>query len=538
MAYGGPGGGGGSVDELGCYYKKRFTSVCDGLPAEYEHDGEQYCVLHFPSKDKDLDAFTEAIQKKRNNDFRGIYFPVKHTLTPSLPVEEEIDFSSCTFEGGADFSNVTFKKYANFSNATFKEHANFSYTNFSDAGPNAALFYKATFEVGADFSSAIFNSRVDFLRTTFEGSSVFEGAGFSVATFKGVALFSNCTFEVETDFSSATFEVGATFREITFKGRTDFSEATFEGHAYFDRTTFKEEGIFSSLQTSPQTSLHFEGALIEKPESLKFHSTFLRPSWFVDVDAPKFDFTDVEWFRLPDGDELKLENEIEALEPWPEIEIEALEPRLLERRQRQRKLQKACRQLMKNAEENHDYPTANEFHYWSMELARKEAMVLAREKRFREGLRRFGLIDVLYGALSGYGVRPRRAFLVLVGMWAFFAILYMVWGGSQLRAFSAFALLQFIDFFVILFWWEPSFAILFAQAYSLEMQALSASEIQQSFEHAWKSLVYSLAAMARLNPQPKPDAPGLFQFLVTAEGILGPLQIALLALAVRRRVMR
>jgi len=150
---------------------------------------------------------------------------------------------------------------------------------------------------------------------------------------------------------------------------------------------------------------------------------------------------------------------------------------------------------MNNAEENRDYTTANEFHYWSMELQRKESWSWSR----------LDLVTYLYWALSGYGERPRRAFWVLVGMWGLFAIGYMIVGHKDLQ----------VDF-----------------------QAFSAPEIWQSLKHAAKALVYSLAAMARLNPEPKPAAPGLFQFLVTAEGILGPLQIALLALAVRRRVMR
>jgi hypothetical protein len=60
-------------------------------------------------------------------------------------------------------------------------------------------------------------------------------------------------------------------------------------------------------------------------------------------------------------------------------------------------------------------------------------------------------------------------------------------------------------------------------------------EKKEDFEQA---IVYSLGAVARLNPEPRPTEPGLFQFLVIVEGLLGPLQIALLALAVRRKVMR
>jgi hypothetical protein len=132
-------------------------------------------------------------------------------------------------------------------------------------------------------------------------------------------------------------------------------------------------------------------------------------------------------------------------------------------------------------EENREYPLANEFHFWSMDTLRKE------------NRRRFGLIRTMYWLLSGYGVRARQAFLMLLGIWAAFTILYILIPSSP---FSGFSLSDF-----------------------------------------GKAIVYSLGAMARLNPEPKPD-PGWFQFLVTVEGLVGPLQIALLLLAIRRQVMR
>ncbi len=144
---------------------------------------------------------------------------------------------------------------------------------------------------------------------------------------------------------------------------------------------------------------------------------------------------------------------------------------------------------MNNAEENRDYPTANTFHYWSMEAQRKE------------GLTRLGLIATLYWVLNGYGEKSLCALSVLLGMSALFAILYMMAGPRELRLPLDFGIWQFIG-------------------------------------HTGRALVYSWAAMVRLNPDPRPDGPGLFQFLVTTEGILGPLQIALFALAVRRKVMR
>jgi uncharacterized protein YjbI with pentapeptide repeats len=465
--------------------RKEFGSACKGLPADNELDGKHYCVLHFPSGDKDLAAFDEAIKEKRQNknfDFGGVYFP------------EDVSFSGATFKEGANFSDATFEGKAIFSDATFEGHVRLSRTTFK----GGANFSDATFAGWANFSDATFAGWADFRSATFEGEAFFfetteettfkEGARFQGNTFNGEAIF-RTTFEGEANFYDATFEGRAEFILATFEGRANFSRATFNGEAIFEESTFKEEGKFWSLQTTSRTVLNLGAAEIERPERISFHSTSLRPSAFVDVNAQEFDFTDVEWFRWPEGDELKLEDEIKA------VEAQSSPP--YSRPTAMRKLQRACRRLMNNAEENRDYATANEFHYWSMVLARKEAMVLAREKSLREGLRRFGLIDASYGALSGYGERPRRAFLVLFGMGTLFAILYVMVAGSM--------------------------------------------------EHVGEAFLYSLAAMVRLTGVPamapltellQPSEPGLFQLLVTAEGILGPLQIALLALAVRRRVMR
>lgn len=145
---------------------------------------------------------------------------------------------------------------------------------------------------------------------------------------------------------------------------------------------------------------------------------------------------------------------------------------------------------MNNAEENRDYPTANEFHYWSMEAQRKE------------GWSRLGLIATLYWALSGYGERPRRALGVLAAIWFAFTMFYLLLANSAP------------------FW------------------VFSATDLWQGLNYARQAAIYSLTALARLTPKPEPDELGWFQFLVTLEGLLGPLQIALLLLAVRRKVMR
>jgi hypothetical protein len=202
----------------------------------------------------------------------------------------------------------------------------------------------------------------------------------------------------------------------------------------------------------------------------------LHPGWFINADVRKVDFTDVKWYGMPGGPEGTIEAEVKALE---EREVES--PYTL--------LSQACRRLSANAEENREYPLANEFYYWSMNALRKE------------GWSRLGLIGTLYWARSGYWVRAGRALGVLVTIAVVFGVIYMTVGHPSLRV-------------------------------------LPIVGIWQVLADAGRAVMYSLGVMARLRPEPIPEAMGLFQILVTIEGILGPLQIALLALAIRRKVMR
>jgi hypothetical protein len=248
---------------------------------------------------------------------------------------------------------------------------------------------------------------------------------------------------------------------------------------YFSGVTFSEKVTFWGTQANrvfgPGAWAKFDRPRIEKPELLTFNTVLLHPGWFINADVRKVDFTDVKWYGMLGEPKGTLDEELSTLE---EHNVEA----------RHTLLAQACRRLSANAEENREYPLANEFHYWSMDALRKQ------------GWRSLGLIGSLYWALSGYGVRARRALAVLLAIVVVFAVLYMLLGPNAL-------------------------------------QVSSASNPVQALEYAGQAVVYSLSTVARLNPEPKPD-PGLFQFLVTIEGILGPLQIALLALAIRRKVMR
>ena len=453
----------GTVD---CHLREKYNS-CKDLPFYGEYDEKRYCVLHFPNEEKERDTqFEIALEKKLRDldlDFSGVYFsgdfplfdaplvkevindPVHGRILKVSPIsflscEEATHFVDATFTKYANFV-TTFQKEARFAGAIFKEGANFSGCKFE----GEADFSKATFNKEANFGGAHFSKEANFWEAIFE-----EKANFSNVWFLGDALFGVTVFYENAQFRGTWFEYAADFRWTVFNGEADFTGAafdrlsmfwgtnfnrrvyfwinTFKRGALFSRSIFKEEASFRGLYTSSQTLFDFRSVTVEKPEKIEFHTVNLRPSWFIDMmDVEKFSFSDVEWFRLPSGEKLTLEAEVEDLATRP------IEP--IMESQSLRRLERVCRKLMNLAEQSRDYPTANEFHYWSMEARRKE------------GWTRLGLIATLYWALSGYGERPRRAFFVLVGIWLAFAALYfLLVASSPFWVFSASDVWQGIDY--------------------------------------------------------------------------------------------
>jgi len=461
--------------------KPDYLSACKDLP---KYPGTQYCVLHLSGEKKkeDFEQVKKDKLEREDYDFSGTVFP-----------EGTSDFSRFVFDGNADFTGATFIGEADFSLAQFSgEWAHYSGAQFSGRKTD---FRGAQFNSveNTDFSEAQFSGKeTSFSDAQFSGKETsFRGAQFSSkwidfrgaqfsneeTSFRGTQFSGERTDFSVTQFSSMhTYFIGAKFSgEVTDftsaqfgSAETSLQEATFAKEVYFSRVTFSEKVTFWGTQGNRVFGsgawAKFDRPRIEKPELLTFNTVILHPGWFINADVRKVDFTEVKWYGMPGGTKGTIEAEVKAL-----AERGVKSPYTL--------LSQACRRLSANAEENREYPLANEFYYWSMNSLRKE------------GWRSLGPIGTLYWALSGYGVRATRAFLVLFGICAAFAALYMIFGPPKL-------------------------------------------------DDLGQALVYSLGAVARLNPEPRPTEPGLFQFLVIVEGLLGPLQIALLALAVRRKVMR
>ncbi|PYS78288.1 MAG: hypothetical protein DMF66_06940 [Acidobacteria bacterium] len=128
-----------------------------------------------------------------------------------------------------------------------------------------------------------------------------------------------------------------------------------------------------------------------------------------------------------------------------------------------------------------------------------------------QGWRNFASWMLNWGYLlaSGYGERVGQAFLMLLGIWLLAAALYTQVGFAR---------------------WEPRIAT------EKEAAAARRDEVGEPLRPS-RALTYSLGVMTLQKPEPRP-ATNAAQSLVMLETILGPVQAALLALAIRRKFMR
>jgi uncharacterized protein YjbI with pentapeptide repeats len=418
-----------SESDFVCDCEELMRSACLAEPFYKEHEGKRYCVLHFPGKEKSAE-FVKAMERKLEaNDFsfNGVWFPSKIT-----------------------FTNYRISNHANFDGATFTGDAYFVETHF-DGGVS---FTRAAFHARAYFVADVFRLRASFVDCTFTGDVDFVGVQFSLASFSNTV----------------------------FNGAVDFLDATFDEKADFDYVVFRDYVRFASDRTRSSfgPSLSFQYSRVDSPERFTFQSVTLRPNWFVNLNARKFDFTNVKW------DWRSIDDEIKNLKPrrvfWPH-----------------RMLSIACRHLAVNAEENHRYEEASKLRYMAMDARRRESFL---------GFTPWKL-SWWYWLASGYGERVSQAFLMLLGILLLAAVLYNKVGFAR---------------------WQTRVA-------SESDIAVAKRDDVGGPLPLTRAIAYSVAVMTFQKPEPRP-ATTAAQTVVLLETILGPVQAALLALAIRRKFMR
>lgn len=461
-------------DSFICECEDWMRSACRGEIFYKEHYGKRYCVLHYPGKEKS-EEFEKSLQRKLDDKD----FDFRGVWFP-----DDVSFENFTFNVAADFSGAQFNAIAIFKDAQFSDEANFSGAQFS----TDASFNGARFSAIANFGYAQFSADADFKGAQFSADAYFSDVQFKNTDFRNAVFNANVYFQQTWFIGNGSREISANVNNepISSDGKVVLKAKTIE--VSFDGARFKDSVSFEDNIFADQVLLSFAAAVFEQPERVTFHTVSLRPHWFINVDPRKFNFISVSWGFLDKPDAVR--KEINALEDKQVGHLRRL-------------LVITFRQLAVNAEENNRYEEAADFRYMAMDMKRLE--------RWRK-------VDLFrlswwYWLLSGYGERVQRAFGALVSIWLLFAIIY--WLGDAT-------------------WWQPrQTGGTVSESSARDAQPMAVAMPLTIPE----ALVYSVGVMALQKPEPLPANKRAKAFVIF-ETILGPLQAALLALAIRRKFMR
>jgi len=480
-----PPNGSNAVPSCGC--GKHLRSACQDLSPDYEYEGTQFCVLHYPSTEKS-EAFNEVLKRKLESqdfNFRGVWFPESVAFVDKF-FSKKVDFSGAFFNQVVSFIETKFLK-ADFSNATFNLEAN---------------FYKSHFDAEANFSYVRFKAETNFAHVIFS-----EGANFNHAAFSEKAIFASAKFylranlervkfEAEANFDFSFFAAPTSFLEAVFNAEAHFIETTFGISAHFGRATFRDFVQFEGTEKqkmfrnvhpdqqklSVQPYLDLRSVKIASAKHISFNNMTLRPHWFIKVKAHDLTFSNARWEWHATREEIKSLENRNITTPHELLGI-------------------ACRQLADNMEADHLYEDASRFRFMAMEARR-----LGTWKGFVPWR-----LSWWYWLVSGYGERTLRAFGILAGVWLLYALLYTQVGFLR---------------------WETSPK----NRVETGMVATQYDEVGAPLKLP-RALTYSLSVMTLQKPEPRPATTSA-HILVITETILGPVQAALLALAIRRKFMR
>jgi uncharacterized protein YjbI with pentapeptide repeats len=206
----------------------------------------------------------------RDAVFSNIRFD-KDTFFRDTTFNGEAFFYKSTFVEDAFFSETAFNGKATFAEITFNGDAVFGVAIFN----GDATFQDTTFTSDADFSGAIFNGETNFLGLTFlyasPSATILSAAWFSYATFAKDVDFSNIAFAY-VDFSNADFQGEVRLNSASVAGTACFFDARFAnlasfwqfkapfGKVVFTSSRFNDKVIFNAsefkdIDFSPQADL-------------------------------------------------------------------------------------------------------------------------------------------------------------------------------------------------------------------------------------------------------------------------------------------
>lgn len=462
---------------------------------------------------------------------------------------EKLDFSGHTFDHSVDFSEAELVD-CSFEKTIFKEKANFGQARSSEIlqfneeinlRQIALWLGKAQFHGKANFRKAQFNGEVNFTYTEFNGEADFRGSQFNAEAhfvqtrFNKVARFGRAQFIKQvhfdkthfnnyTNFEGTDFNGEADFREAQFSQSSSFVNAHFKGDAYFWRTQFCWRVGFAGVEFHGKVRFwgdeanqviseeaDFSRCEFKWPEEVMFQQVYLGQASFLDAtNLERINFLWVVWGK---------KGHLFWKRNFLFDEEEAKDRRIWE------VVEDLYRQLKLNYEHKGDYARAGDFHYGEMEMRRNamgrgkiKIMALILELFVGWIPRHLFSLTVWYKYLAGYGEKWGQALVCLV-------VLFLLFGGVNMLSG-----LQ-----------NEKGKVLFNYKFIDNYEVLLQKEFWQN-EEFWKdystALHYTFFRMTlRLDPKllPIPHDDLIWTVL---QSISGPILIALLALAVKRKFKR
>ncbi len=486
--------------------------------------------------------------------FRRVSFGAKLALRRVL-FAQSVDFQETSYWGPAEFDRVRFKSCAWFSHATFKSEVSFrgtSFGTFDDQLGRPAFFASATFEDKTDFSHAHFARGADFQFAKFLGDvefgeTYFAGwaplpyrpgeapagppwppccaARFHSVQFRGDVVFDRDVLGGSADFSRAEIVSSAIFRGPFREPppRNRGGPPRSEPGVPAGETTGQRGGMpgGAPMGASPAPpyrgpvgpiapEIRFEDVRLRDPTQVIFEAVDLGKTTFAGTDLREVHFRHVKWPK--------------KLWHWWVVESSALEPSLAPRWQKLamkmwlwflifnghnttadefaqasyadglEKARRVCRDLKAALEDQRDHADAGDFYYAEMELRRRQL----------GGVR--GSLLWIYWLVCGYGEKPLRALVVFAFIWVLLA--------------GAFSNTEF-RFDRSASWRnEPCFTVGCLPSH------------KEALGHSIRALTLQQRG-GYLEPY-SPEA----HHLVLAANLVGPVQLGLFGLAMRRRFRR
>ena len=538
-----------------CRWKSSILNEYE-CPERVDRHGE-LCILHIPSAGKQMDIFNAKITDMRVEgkcDFRGVFFPPGTTWVRSdVPLRKPIFaeasvnsphlFREQIFEGETLFSHSIFGSHASFDEAEFRGAVTFDHVDFTGSLSFSEVVFreKATFEEShfrgtASFERTEFKSMGFFVRSTFHDSSSFEnskfGGGanslspglFQEVKFLGPTTFDDAAFYHGVHFSRSEFLSGVTFRRAQSHYTFDFTGVRFEAEALFSDLFVNAEAKYWSAEIGGSFIVRDFSPTIDRrelfgsidlheeywPPRIDLESLFLRPGAYVrleDLDlgattfsgtnVRRFDFHNVHWPRKAGSRLLIHSSEIAGQFDAQRKVLHFLSHKTAADEAYTRAPEEArlvVRDLKALFEDQRDYADAGDFYYAEMELRRRGASWFQK------------LLLWLYWLCCGYGEKPLRAISVFFCIWLFMG-----------------ALLTRTQF-------------TFDTSASWRDGNCLKTGCYPSFKEALGQSARALTLQQRSGFM-QPFSPWAHRLQLTANA-LGPVQLALFALAMRRRFRR